>query len=254
MERIALRAVARNALRHSRVGAAPSLSTTMTLSLSQRRGVRTQAHQHHTWTRRAAPTLSLSNTAAAAATTPLLQTRTFSETAPAHDAKIIDKKDGEKKPEEKKPEKKEKKKMGIWSQAKDVVLHIYHGFRLLTANTKVAVKLQNRVLKGNELTRRERQLLERTTKDLIRMVPFSLFIIIPGGELLLPVALVIFPDLTPSTFNTRASVRKKEIMANLQKGVRGRRVFEHTFARVIIDEGYDLYSSSWGILKYVSKR
>ena len=143
-----------------------------------------------------------------------------------------------------------KEKKGIAMQAWDFVLHIYHGLRLLSINTRIAVKLQKRVVSGSQLTRRERQLLEKTTRDLIRMVPFSLFIIIPGAEVLLPVALVLFPDLTPSTFSTRQDVRKKEIVENLKKGVRSRRIFEHTFSRIIIEEEYDLYSSSWGILKY----
>jgi hypothetical protein len=36
--------------------------------------------------------------------------------------------------------------------------------------------------------------------DLGRLIPFSFFIIIPFMELLLPVALKIFPNLLPSTF------------------------------------------------------
>eukprot|EP01061_Rhynchopus_euleeides_P001837 TRINITY_DN11354_c1_g1_i1.p1 TRINITY_DN11354_c1_g1~~TRINITY_DN11354_c1_g1_i1.p1 ORF type:complete len:543 (+),score=246.92 TRINITY_DN11354_c1_g1_i1:42-1670(+) len=149
--------------------------------------------------------------------------------------------------------KKKEKKKGWGAQLWDFVLHIYHGFRLLLANVRVAMKLQKRVMKGSDLTRRERQLLERTTKDILRMVPFSFFILVPFAELLLPVALLIFPDLTPSTFTTRESLRKGEILRNLEKGVRGRRVFEHTFSRIIIEEDYDLYSSSWGILKRVGQ-
>ncbi|KAJ9465134.1 LETM1 and EF-hand domain-containing protein anon-60Da [Diplonema papillatum] len=148
---------------------------------------------------------------------------------------------------------KRKKRHGLLSQARDAVLHVYHGFRLLLVNTKVALKLQKRVLSGAQLTRRERQLLERTVKDLIRMVPFSLFIIIPGAELLLPVALMMFPDLMPSTFKTREQTRKSQILDNLKRGAWTRRIFEHTFSRIIIDEGYDLYSPSWGILKRVGK-
>ena len=47
---------------------------------------------------------------------------------------------------------------------------------------------------------------------MLRVIPFSLFIIVPAGELLLPFALKIFPNLMPSTFNeaysNRAQVRK----------------------------------------------
>ena len=38
------------------------------------------------------------------------------------------------------------------------------------------------------------------------MVPFSLFIIIPAGEAFLPVALWLFPNMLPSTFNDSNTV------------------------------------------------
>ena len=42
--------------------------------------------------------------------------------------------------------------------------------------------------------------LVRTTADLFRLVPFSVFVIVPFMEFLLPVALKLFPGLLPSTF------------------------------------------------------
>ena len=42
--------------------------------------------------------------------------------------------------------------------------------------------------------------LVRTVSDLFRLVPFSVFIIVPFMELLLPVALKLFPGMLPSTF------------------------------------------------------
>jgi LETM1 and EF-hand domain-containing protein 1, mitochondrial len=50
------------------------------------------------------------------------------------------------------------------------------------------------------MTRRERLQLIRTTLDLVRLVPFSLFIIVPFMEFLLPLAIKIFPNMLPSTF------------------------------------------------------
>ena len=44
--------------------------------------------------------------------------------------------------------------------------------------------------------------LVRTTGDLFRLLPFSVFIIIPFMELLLPVAIKLFPGMLPSTFET----------------------------------------------------
>lgn len=42
----------------------------------------------------------------------------------------------------------------------------------------------------------------RTTSDLFRLLPFSVFIIVPFMELLLPVAIKLFPGMLPSTFQS----------------------------------------------------
>jgi len=42
--------------------------------------------------------------------------------------------------------------------------------------------------------------LHRTTQDIGRLVPFSVFVIVPFAELLLPVALKLFPNMLPSTY------------------------------------------------------
>lgn len=53
----------------------------------------------------------------------------------------------------------------------------------------------------------------RTTSDLFRLVPFSVFVIVPFMEFLLPVALKLFPGMLPSTFETanekEAKMKKK---------------------------------------------
>lgn len=41
------------------------------------------------------------------------------------------------------------------------------------------------------------------------MIPFSFFILIPGGELLLPAYLKIFPNSLPSQFVSKADRKKK---------------------------------------------
>jgi LETM1 and EF-hand domain-containing protein 1 len=51
-----------------------------------------------------------------------------------------------------------------------------------------------------ELTERFVLQLKRTTQDLLRLIPFSFFLIVPFMELLLPVALKLFPNMLPSTF------------------------------------------------------
>ena len=56
-------------------------------------------------------------------------------------------------------------------------------------------------------------------QDLFRLVPFSVFIIVPFMELLLPVALKLFPGMLPSTFTTtsqREDKLKKAVVAKLE--------------------------------------
>ena len=45
--------------------------------------------------------------------------------------------------------------------------------------------------------------LRRTTTDLLRLIPFAVFVIVPFMELLLPVALKLFPNMLPSTFEDK---------------------------------------------------
>lgn len=99
----------------------------------------------------------------------------------------------------------------IW----DEVLHYYHGFRLLFIDINVARKLVGKVLRGKALTRREYMLLIRTTGDVFRLVPFSVFIIVPFMELLLPVFIKFFPGMLPSTFAT-AKDKEDKARSNLK--------------------------------------
>ncbi|GFQ74754.1 hypothetical protein TNCT_432151 [Trichonephila clavata] len=93
-------------------------------------------------------------------------------------------------------------KRSIGKRIWDEILHYYHGFRLLFVDIKISTRLAFKIAKGEELTRREHRQLIRTVSDLFRLVPFSIFIIIPFMELLLPVFLKLFPAMLPSTFTT----------------------------------------------------
>lgn len=84
-----------------------------------------------------------------------------------------------------------------------MMLWLQVGFKLFGFELRVATRLIWKQLKGGKLTRRERKQLTRTTADIFRVVPFTFFIIIPFAEFLLPVALRIFPNMLPSTFQTQ---------------------------------------------------
>ncbi|KAK0421194.1 hypothetical protein QR680_015102 [Steinernema hermaphroditum] len=87
--------------------------------------------------------------------------------------------------------------------------HYYHGFRLLALETKLSAKYIWRVARGATLTRRERQQLIRTVSDLFRLVPFSIFIIVPFMELALPLFIKLFPNMLPSTFQEASKEEEK---------------------------------------------
>ncbi|KAH3678528.1 hypothetical protein WICMUC_001545 [Wickerhamomyces mucosus] len=97
----------------------------------------------------------------------------------------------------------------LWNRIKHEIQHYWDGTKLLGYEIKVSTKLSFKMLRGYELTRREHNQLIRTTGDLFRLVPFSAFILIPFAELLLPIALRIFPNLLPSTYESKADKNKK---------------------------------------------
>ncbi|TKR93036.1 hypothetical protein L596_007569 [Steinernema carpocapsae] len=87
--------------------------------------------------------------------------------------------------------------------------HYYHGFRLLALETKLSARYIWRLAHGASLTRRERQQLVRTVSDLFRLVPFSIFIIVPFMELALPIFIKLFPNMLPSTFQEASKEEEK---------------------------------------------
>lgn len=128
------------------------------------------------------------------------ESRTLSELAAAKEAY-----------EEKKVAKKEEEKKNLTIRQKIMkeMHHYWDGTKLLATEVKISSKLALRMAAGYELTRREHRQLTRTVQDLGRLVPFSAFVIVPFAELLLPVALKIFPNLLPSTYEDAKSKEKK---------------------------------------------
>ncbi|OAA63757.1 mrs7 family protein [Niveomyces insectorum RCEF 264] len=124
----------------------------------------------------------------------------------AADAALIDVKQVALEPEKKK---KEEKKLTIVQKIKKEAQHYWDGTKLLATEIKISTRLAVKMAAGYELTRRENRQLQRTVQDLGRLVPFSVFVIVPFAELLLPVALRLFPNLLPSTYEGQTSREKK---------------------------------------------
>ncbi|XP_034397498.1 LETM1 domain-containing protein LETM2, mitochondrial [Cyclopterus lumpus] len=101
-------------------------------------------------------------------------------------------------------------KKALYQKIVDELKHYYNGFRLLGIDIKIAGRMVWRLLHGQLLTRRERRRLLRTCADLFRLVPFTVFIIVPFMEFLLPVFLKLFPEMLPSTFETESKKEEKQ--------------------------------------------
>lgn len=100
---------------------------------------------------------------------------------------------------------KEREKLTLWQKVKREVVHYWDGTKLLATEVRISSKLALKMAAGYELSRREHRQLQRTVQDLGRLVPFSVFVIVPFAELLLPVALKLFPNLLPSTYEGQKS-------------------------------------------------
>lgn len=125
--------------------------------------------------------------------------------------------------EEKEKEKERKvQTVGLWQKVKNEVRHYWDGTKLLGTEVRISTRLAMKMAAGYDLSRRENRQLRRTVQDLIRLVPFSVFVIVPFAELLLPVALKLFPNMLPSTYEgQKAKDQKTKSLRKTRKDVSG---------------------------------
>jgi len=110
-------------------------------------------------------------------------------------------------------------KRSLWEKVVAEAKHYYSGFKLLFLDVKLASQIIWKIAQGKTLSRRENRQLVRTVSDLFRLVPFSVFILVPFMELLLPVALKLFPGMLPSTFasqDERENKMRRQLKAKLE--------------------------------------
>jgi len=109
--------------------------------------------------------------------------------------------------------------------------HYWMGSKLLAADVRTARHILGRVLRGSTLSRRERKQLLRTVTDVFRLVPMSIFVLVPFMEFALPFALKIFPNMLPSTFQD--SLKEEEKMkGELQMRISMAGFFQDTLAEL----------------------
>ena len=94
-----------------------------------------------------------------------------------------------------------------YGKVKDGTVHSWHWFKngsvLFRKNFTISKGLLSKKLKGDELSFRENQLLVKTSSDVLKLIPFSFFIIVPFAELALPFVLKVWPQMLPSTFDAK---------------------------------------------------
>ncbi|KAI8847845.1 LETM1-like protein-domain-containing protein [Chytridium lagenaria] len=105
-------------------------------------------------------------------------------------------------------------KKSLIQRIKDEAVHYWHGTKLLGAEVSISWRLIKKLLNGQTLTRRENRQLKRTAADIFRLIPFVVILLIPFLELLLPFLLYLFPNMLPSTFESKYQVeeRKKKLL------------------------------------------
>lgn len=128
-----------------------------------------------------------------------------------------------------------------WSKdIRDAVVHfcswVATGCRLLVADMRASFFLVKRVLKGYPLTVKERRLLVRTTSDVLKLIPFSFFLIVPFAELALPVVLRVFPGMLPSTFFER-----KYDNATMARKMKAKEELAEFWQQVVYDRTKQIY-------------
>ncbi|PSS08656.1 hypothetical protein M430DRAFT_69911 [Amorphotheca resinae ATCC 22711] len=134
--------------------------------------------------------------ATAVSKTDATEAMTLSELAGQTD-KVAEKKDGK------------KEKLTLMQKIKKEAQHYWDGTKLLATEVRISTRLAVKMAAGYELSRRENRQLRRTVQDIGRLVPFSVFVLVPFAELLLPVALKLFPNMLPSTYEGQKSKDSK---------------------------------------------
>lgn len=102
-----------------------------------------------------------------------------------------------------------KKLVEVKEELKHMANHFWMGSKLLAADVRTARHILGRTLRGSTLSRRERKQLLRTVSDVFRLVPVTIFFVVPFMEFALPFALKIFPNMLPSTFQDALKEEEK---------------------------------------------
>eukprot|EP00667_Euglena_gracilis_P006203 EG_transcript_6257 len=122
----------------------------------------------------------------------------------------------------------------VYVSARDFCLHLKHGTQQFGRDLVVAWGYTKMVLRGEELSRQQRRQLNQTVADMFRLVPFSIFVIVPFLELLLPVALAVFPNMLPTAFQSKNELADKQIRQTKAR-IEYAKFLQDTLAEMAVD-------------------
>lgn len=87
----------------------------------------------------------------------------------------------------------------------------WNGCKLLGSDAKFMTRKKYMItFHGERYSLKERKAMSQTSSDLLKMIPFSFFIIVPGAELALPLFLYVFPNMMPSTFISKSVQQERK--------------------------------------------
>jgi LETM1 and EF-hand domain-containing protein 1 len=122
----------------------------------------------------------------------------------------------------------------VYHSVKEFCLHFWHGCKQFGHDVRVAWGYMKIVIGGEELTRQQRRHLNQTVADMFRLVPFSVFVIVPFLELLLPFALAVFPNMLPSSFQTKSEKAAKQLRETRAR-IEYAKFLQDTLAEMAVD-------------------
>ena len=131
-----------------------------------------------------------------------------------------------------------KKKLTIKEQLKHAWDHMKKSLIDVGKDSKIMFSLRKKG-KLSSLSMGEYLQYKQIQKDLLKFLPFSLFVLIPVGEVFLPIYLYLFPNATPSQFYSEKSVGQM-VSAKVKVQRKAYEVLKNKLRLVIPDKFRDL--------------
>jgi LETM1 and EF-hand domain-containing protein 1 len=102
------------------------------------------------------------------------------------------------------------KKMSTWDHVKVALHHIKKGFATVGSDSVYLAKLlKKKQLRDDSYSVFELRERRRISKDLVKFIPYSIFMTIPFLEAFLPIYMILFPNSMPTQFMFESQVGKK---------------------------------------------